>query len=67
MNNVSTEDFLRQLDSMGNMTHDNMKNAETGAIVRIACRECEGFETHTKLKNGKWKCLNCGAEDIEFE
>lgn len=49
------------------LTYDDMKNKEIGAVVRIPCRYCEGLEEHEKQQNGKWMCLNCWEEEIEFK
>lgn len=53
-------------NEFGEMTDEEIKNAEVGTIVAIACRNCEGHERHQRQENGKWKCLWCDHEEVEF-
>jgi hypothetical protein len=46
-------------------TEDEMKNAEVGTLVEIACLNCEGHEKHQKQENGKWKCLWCKHSELK--
>jgi hypothetical protein len=47
-------------------SNDEMKKADVGTLVAIACSNCEGHQDHQKQGNGKWKCLWCKHEEIEF-
>lgn len=41
------------------LTIEDLKKLEQGAIVSMGCRQCEGHEEHKKVDD-KWICLWCG-------
>lgn len=49
-----------------NQELQRLKNASIGAEFEMGCIECEGLELHKKLKDGTWKCMNCGAKVIKL-